>query len=122
VVPADEIDVGVQEENISNHQPVCGSSSLIWDVEFGVEPAIHSLMKGCMSAYYMQLRLDSLCWFTFLSRMAFRSPRDLEVGYWINQQDPNLTGVFRLARTSHKWSITLLTEGLHRSRSSVRIS
>ncbi|KAJ8583081.1 hypothetical protein M405DRAFT_937425 [Rhizopogon salebrosus TDB-379] len=21
--------------------------------------------------------------------MAFRSPRDLEVGYWVNQQDPN---------------------------------
>jgi hypothetical protein len=89
VVPADEIDIGVQEGNISNHQPVCGSSSLIWDVKFGVEPAIHSLMKGCMSVYYMQLRLDSLCWFTFLSRIAFRSPRDLEVGYWINQQDPN---------------------------------
>jgi hypothetical protein len=88
VVPADEIDIGVQEGNISNHQPVCGSSSL-WDVKSGVEPAIHSLMKGCMSAYYMQLRLDSLYWFTFLSGVAFRSLRDLKVGYWVNQRDPN---------------------------------
>ncbi|KAJ8597756.1 hypothetical protein M405DRAFT_803015, partial [Rhizopogon salebrosus TDB-379] len=38
----------------------------------------------------MQLRLDSLYWFTFLSRMAFCSARDLEVGYWVNQRDhPN---------------------------------
>jgi hypothetical protein len=52
VVPADEIDTGAQEANISERQPVCGLSPL-WDVRFGVEPAIHSLMKGYMSAYYM---------------------------------------------------------------------
>ena len=122
VVPADEIDVGVQEGSILNDQPVCGSSSL-WDVKFGVEPAIHSLMKGCMSAYYMQLQLDGLYWFTFLSRMAFlrsalRAISKLATGL-IN--DP-LTDVFRLARTSHKWSITLPTEGLHRSPSIYMLS
>jgi hypothetical protein len=123
VVPADEIDIGVQEGNISNHQPVCGSSSLLWDVKSSVEPAIHSLKKGCMSAYYMQLRLDCLWWFTFLSRMAFlisalRAISKLATGL-INE---TLTDVFRFARTSHKWSIALPTKGLHRSPSSVKIS
>jgi len=113
VVPANEIDIGVQERIISNHQPVCGSSSLLWDVKSGVEPAIHSLMEGCMSAYYLQLRLDCLYWFTFLSRMALlRSAlcaiSKLATGL-INE---TLTDVFRLARTSHKWSIALPTEGL----------
>ncbi|KAJ8595495.1 hypothetical protein M405DRAFT_807141 [Rhizopogon salebrosus TDB-379] len=56
-----------------------------------------------MSAYYdMQLALYSLYWFIFLSSIVFRSPRDLEIGYWVNQRDPN---VFHLARTSHTWSI-----------------
>jgi hypothetical protein len=45
VVPADEIDIGAQEANISDRQPVCGLSSL-GDVRLGVEPAIHSLIKG----------------------------------------------------------------------------
>jgi hypothetical protein len=50
----------------------------------------------------------------------FRTPRDLEVGYLVNQRA--LTDVFRFAQTSHKWSIALPTKGLHRSPPSVKIS
>jgi hypothetical protein len=42
-----------------------------------------------MWAYYMQLALYSRYWFTFLSSIAFRSSRDLEIAYWVNQRDPN---------------------------------
>jgi len=42
-----------------------------------------------MSEYYMRLALYNLYWFTFLSSIAFRSPRDLEIAYWVNQRDPN---------------------------------
>jgi hypothetical protein len=75
-LPADEIDIGLQEKTISNRQPVCSSSSQIGNEECEIEPVIHRLMKSCMSAYYMRLRHENLCWFRFLSRMAFvRSER-----------------------------------------------
>jgi hypothetical protein len=41
------------------------------DVKFRVDPAIHSLTKSGMWAYYMQLALYSRYWFTFLSSIAF---------------------------------------------------
>jgi hypothetical protein len=50
----------------------------------------------------------------------FRTPRDLEVGYSVNQRDPD--GRVSFAQTSHKWSIALPTKCLHRSPSSVKIS
>ncbi|KAJ8579670.1 hypothetical protein M405DRAFT_835571 [Rhizopogon salebrosus TDB-379] len=71
----------------------------------------------------MQLRLDCLCWFTFLSRMAFlisalRAVSNLATGL-INE---TLTDVFRFTQTSHKWSIALPTKDLHCSPCPVKIS
>ncbi|KAJ8585559.1 hypothetical protein M405DRAFT_865311 [Rhizopogon salebrosus TDB-379] len=69
-VPADEVDIGVQEEMISNRKPVCGSSVQFGFVEREIDEVIDRLMK-----------IDGV--------RAFGKPRDLEVGYWVNQRDPN---------------------------------
>ncbi|KAJ8581137.1 hypothetical protein M405DRAFT_833033 [Rhizopogon salebrosus TDB-379] len=70
-----------------------------------------------MWAYYMQLVLYSRYWFTFPSSIAFRSSRDLEIAYWVNQQDPNGRVSF-----GSDYAIALPTEGLRHSPSSAKIS
>jgi hypothetical protein len=63
MVPADEIDIEMQERNITSRHPVGAPS---WQhVELCVDRAIHSPTKPGMWAYYMRLALDSQYWFTF---------------------------------------------------------
>jgi hypothetical protein len=67
VVPADEIDIGMQEESMAKRHPVCAPSGQ--HVKLCVDRAIHSPTKPGMWACYMQLALDSQ-WFTFRSSSA----------------------------------------------------
>jgi hypothetical protein len=92
------------------------------DVKFCVDPAIHSLMKPGMWACYMQLALYSQYWFTFLSSIAFLPSTLWAISKWptglISEMvDPNGHVSF-----GSNYSITLLTEGLRHSPSSVKIS
>jgi hypothetical protein len=64
-VPADEVDIGVQEEMILNRKPVCGSSAQFGFMEHEIDKAIDRLMKNCMSAYYMPPKHGKLGWFRF---------------------------------------------------------
>jgi hypothetical protein len=90
------------------------------DLKFRVDSAIHSLTKPGMWAYYMRLALYSRYWFPFPSSITFRSSRDLETVYWVNQRDPN--GRVSFGSNYAMWSIVLPTEGLRHSPSSAKIS
>ncbi|KAJ8595619.1 hypothetical protein M405DRAFT_878123 [Rhizopogon salebrosus TDB-379] len=71
VVPANEIDIGVQERIISNHQPPYGRLyvGVLFATAARLPILVHIPLKDGVAA--------------------FCSLRDLEVGYWVNQRDPN---------------------------------
>ncbi|OJA14227.1 hypothetical protein AZE42_06172 [Rhizopogon vesiculosus] len=71
VVPADEVDVAIQEENIARHQP------LFETFHSGVLYA-----TGSRTPVVVRVSLK-------LHVSAFRDLSDLETSYWVNQRDPH---------------------------------
>jgi hypothetical protein len=71
VVPADEVDIAIQERNIARCLPVRAVSASRPLVIFSVDPSFRSRMETYTWAYYMQLELYSQSSCAFLSSVVF---------------------------------------------------